>query len=91
MPTIQEQAQEEKAKRLFEERYAKERESLKEFIKSYWELERKEKLVDNWHIDLICEKLEKVFKGEIKRLIINIPPRSLKTELVAKAFPIWCM
>jgi hypothetical protein len=70
--------------REFEKRYEQERLSLLKFIKKYWELEKKEILDDNWHIDLICDKLEQVYRGKIKRLIINVPPRSLKTELVSK-------
>jgi predicted phage terminase large subunit-like protein len=41
----------------------------------------------NWHIDLICDRLEKVRRGEIRRLIINLPPRGLKSMLVSVAFP----
>lgn len=41
----------------------------------------------NWHIDLICDRLERVRRGEIQRLIINLPPRSLKSLLVSVAFP----
>lgn len=78
-------------KRELMQKYESERNSLYAFIKSYWALERKENLVDNRHIKLICEKLEAVHRGEIKRLIINIPPRSLKTEIVSKAYPVWSM
>ena len=41
----------------------------------------------NWHLDLICDYLERVRRGEIRRLIINMPPRSLKSHLVSVAFP----
>jgi len=41
----------------------------------------------NWHLDLICDHLERVRRGEIRRLIINMPPRSLKSHLVSVAFP----
>lgn len=41
----------------------------------------------NWHIDLICDRLEQVRRGEIRRLIINLPPRGLKSMLVSVAFP----
>lgn len=40
---------------------------------------------------LICATLERVFNGEITRLIINIPPGYTKTELVVKAFIAWGM
>lgn len=36
------------------------------------------------HHHIICDALMRVFRGECKRLIINIPPRYSKTELVSK-------
>jgi hypothetical protein len=45
----------------------------------------------NWHIDLICDRLEQVRRGEIRRLIINLPPRGLKSMLVSVAFPAFLM
>lgn len=43
--------------------------------------------VPNWHIALICEYLEACRRGEIKRLIINMPPRMLKSITVSVAWP----
>lgn len=45
----------------------------------------------NWHIDLIASKLEQCRRGEIKRLIINIPPRNLKSICASVAFPAWLL
>lgn len=45
----------------------------------------------NWHIGCIAEHLEAVKRGEIKKLIINVPPRTLKSYLVDAAFPAWIM
>jgi predicted phage terminase large subunit-like protein len=45
----------------------------------------------NWHIDLICDYLNEVERGNIKRLIINIPPRSLKSICVTVAWPAWLL
>lgn len=45
----------------------------------------------NWHIGCIAAHLEAVYSGDILRLIINIPPRTLKSYTVAKAFPAWVM
>lgn len=45
----------------------------------------------NWHIDCIAEYLRAVERGECKRLIINIPPRTLKTISVSVAFPAWLL
>lgn len=41
----------------------------------------------NWHIDLICEYLEACRKGDIRRLVINMPPRALKSLCVNVAWP----
>ena len=46
-------------------------------------------LKPNWHLELICDHLESVAKGETRRLIINLPPRSLKSSLVSRAFTAW--
>lgn len=45
----------------------------------------------NWHIDLIAEYLKACMSGEITRLIINIPPRHMKSISVAVAFPAWLL
>jgi len=44
-----------------------------------------------WHLECIAEFLEAVYRGDIKRLIINMPPRTLKSFMVARAFPAWVM
>lgn len=45
----------------------------------------------NWHIGLISDYLQAVQRKEIKRLIINIPPRSLKSICVSVAWPAWIL
>lgn len=45
----------------------------------------------NWHLGCLSEHLEAVKRGEITRLIINMPPRSLKSYSVASAFPAWIL
>jgi predicted phage terminase large subunit-like protein len=45
----------------------------------------------NWHISAICYALERVFRGEVKRLIINLPPRHLKSIISSVAFPAWVL
>ena len=44
---------------------------------------------NNWHIGAICNHLEAIKKGQIKRLIINMPFRLLKSTIVSQAFPAW--
>ena len=45
----------------------------------------------NWHIGCIAEHLEAVKNGEIRKIIFNIPPRTLKTYLIATCFPGWIL
>lgn len=49
------------------------------------------KYYSNWHINLIAEYLEEVRNGNIKRLIINMPPRALKSVCVSVAWPAWLL
>lgn len=43
----------------------------------------------NWHHKLIAQKLEAVERGEIKRLIITMPPRHSKSVQATQAFTAW--
>lgn len=45
----------------------------------------------NWHIDAVAEYLVAAHNGEIRRLIINMPPRSLKSICVSVAWPAWLL
>jgi hypothetical protein len=64
--------------------------SLAEFARQAWPiLEPRTKLVWNWHLDLICEYLEQVSAGAISGLVINCPPRFMKSMLVSVLWPVW--
>ncbi len=45
----------------------------------------------NWHIDAIAYQLERIASGEINRLIITMPPRSMKSIAASVAFPAWLL
>jgi predicted phage terminase large subunit-like protein len=45
--------------------------------------------VSGWHIDTICEHLEAVSAGQLPRLIINQPPRTMKSLTVNVFWPAW--
>ena len=47
--------------------------------------------LDNWHIYAIAHQLMRVSRGECKRLIINVPPRSAKSICVTIAYTAWVM
>jgi predicted phage terminase large subunit-like protein len=55
------------------------------------ELNPRTPLLMNWHFELIAGKLAGVRAGRIKRLIISVPPRHLKSHLASVAFPAWCL
>mgnify|MGYP000719435779 CR=1 FL=1 len=60
-------------------------------FKAFEVIEPATALEDNWHIGCIAEHLEASFNGEIQWLIINEPPRCLKSVQVAQLFPAWVM
>lgn len=45
----------------------------------------------NWHIEAVSHQLRLVLDGEIRRLIITQPPRSLKSICASVAFPAWVL
>ena len=66
------------------------RRSLAYFAKAAWEIvEPGREYVHGWHIDAICEHLEAVTRGEIRNLLVNLPPRCMKSTLVSVLWPVW--
>src|SRR5262249_22192392 len=43
----------------------------------------------NWHFEAVTEKLSQVARGDVRRLIITLPPRSLKSLSASVALPAW--
>src|SRR5882757_1163750 len=64
-------------------------ESFYEFYRSAWRYIDSAPWVDGWVMAAIAEHLEAVCDGQIKRLIINLPPRCSKSNLVSVSFPAW--
>lgn len=64
--------------------------SLPDFIRQAWHVVVPERQLRwNWHLDILCHKLEACYRGEIKRLIINVPPGTTKS-LSLVFFNAWC-
>lgn len=64
--------------------------SLLEFVRGAWHtIEPATPYQQNWHIELICEYLDAVSLGQIKRLIISMPFRYGKSLLVSVLYPCW--
>ena len=63
--------------------------SLRAFVEMAWPIVEPGGFQGSWHIDLVCEFLEAVTKGEIKRLVINIPPGCMKSLLTGVFWQPW--
>lgn len=63
--------------------------SLSAFIQDGWKYIDPSPYLHNWHIDVMCEHLEAVTSGEIRRLAITVPPRHMKSLAVSVAWPAW--
>lgn len=72
------------------------RNSFYKFFLEFWPVIEQEALVNNWHIEYLCNELqevaERVFDREDKEhdLAINIPPGSTKSTIATVMFPAWC-
>ena len=76
--------------RIEQVRAEKYRRSLKEFTKAAWPtIEPGSDYVSGWHLDAISDHLQAVVEGDIKRLIINVPPRHSKSISTAVVLPAW--
>jgi predicted phage terminase large subunit-like protein len=68
------------------------RRSFYQFVKASWHLvEPETPFVDGWHIRAITQYLQALDDGRIpsRNLIINVPPRHMKSLLVNVFFPAW--
>jgi predicted phage terminase large subunit-like protein len=64
--------------------------SLREFVRQAWPIvEPATPFVPGWHIDAIIDHLESVSNGHIRNLLINVPPRHMKSLLVSVFWPAW--
>lgn len=59
--------------------------------KAFKVIDGSQKFKGNWHLELICDKLEQCMNGNIKRLIINIPPRNLKSHCASICLPAYIL
>ena len=60
-------------------------------LRAFRELNPRALFAMNWHIELIAAQLAAVHHGRIRRLLVNLPPRHLKSHLASIAFPAWCL
>lgn len=63
---------------------------LSSFVREAWHvLEPSNPYIHGWHIEAVCEHLEAITNGEITRLLINIPPGTMKSLLTGVFWPAW--
>jgi predicted phage terminase large subunit-like protein len=55
--------------------------------RAFEELNPEAKFIPNPHLEVVAAELEACLRGEHRRLIINLPPRSLKSITASVAFP----
>src|SRR5438552_14500273 len=68
------------------------RSDLASFIeRCFYQLSPNARFFPNWHLEVIASKLDACRRGKIRRLIINVPPRSLKSLAASIAFPAWVL
>src|SRR6202171_4519631 len=64
--------------------------NLRDFVRLAWPVvEPRPPFVDGWHIDAITDHLQAIARGEIRNLLINVPPRHMKSLLVSVFWPCW--
>jgi predicted phage terminase large subunit-like protein len=60
------------------------------FVKDAWHVvEPSTPFVDGWHLHAIGDHLTAVTNGEIKKLLVNMPPRHCKSTLISTFWPVW--
>lgn len=64
--------------------------SLYQFHRAAWRHMDPAPWVDSWAIEAIAEHLQAVVDGQIRRLLINCPPRIGKSSLCSVSLPAWC-
>jgi predicted phage terminase large subunit-like protein len=60
------------------------------FVEAAWPvLEPATPFVPGWHIDALCEHLQAASRGEIQRLLVNMPPRCIKSTTASVMWLVW--
>jgi predicted phage terminase large subunit-like protein len=64
--------------------------SLPDFVRAAWHVvEPATNFVPGWHLDAVCEHLQAVSSGELRNLLINVPPRHAKSLCVSVFWMCW--
>ena len=63
--------------------------SLIDFVEAAWPAIDPAEYQRCWAIDALCEHLQAVSEGQIRNLLVNIPPRCGKTTIASVCYPAW--
>jgi predicted phage terminase large subunit-like protein len=65
------------------------RKSFYDFVKNAWDVIETTEFISGWYVEAECNYAEAVYDGKIKNLIVNQPPRTLKSTIWSIMFPCW--
>lgn len=82
----------ESAIKVLDECYSRDKAELRlyEFVKQAWStIEGGNEFCPGWHLEVLCAHLECVADYTIKKLLVNVPPRTSKSTIIGCLFPAW--
>ena len=67
------------------------RNDFKSFVIKVFQTVSNDTYLDNWHIDVVCNEIEQMIDGKNTRLIVNLPPRNMKSIICSVALPAYLL
>ena len=67
------------------------RNDFKSFVIKVFQTVSNDTYLDNWHVDVVCNEIEQMIKGRNTRLIVNLPPRNMKSIICSVALPAYLL
>jgi Pretoxin HINT domain len=64
--------------------------SFYEFVKHGWTTLENREFIPGWHVEALCDHLQATYTLDIRKLLINLPPRTGKSNIMSVFFPSWC-
>lgn len=67
------------------------RNDFKSFVIKVLQTVSNDTYLDNWHADVVCNEIEQMINGQNTRLIVNLPPRNMKSIICSVALPAYLL
>lgn len=67
------------------------REDFCVFVQCAFRVLYSDEFLRNWHIDAIASELTRLANGDIRRLVVTVPPRTLKSFIGSVCYPAWLL